>query len=97
MTELQHIAAVQLLCASVFPLAIVAVIINRLRTRGGIGVRVIQFTAASMTLPSILLLAMGDYIGAETSAALIGAFIGYLFANIGNFDSRQPPREKQQE
>jgi len=67
----------------------VAVIINRLHYRRGIGVRIIQFTVASTTLPSIVLLVMGGLIQGETSAALIGAFIGYLFANIGNFDSRR--------
>ncbi len=77
---------VQLASAAVFPLVIFAVIVNRWLTEKGIGVRVVQFSAAAMVIPGVVILATGGYIGGETSAALIGAFIGYLFANIGNFD-----------
>ncbi|WP_374763393.1 hypothetical protein [Yunchengibacter salinarum] len=80
------IDCVQLASATVFPLVVVAVIINRLSSGKGIGVRVVQFTAAAMVIPGVVILATGGFIGGETSAALIGAFIGYLFANIGNFE-----------
>lgn len=83
------IECVQLASAAVFPLTVVAVIINRLASGKGIGVRVVQFTAAAMVIPGVVILATGGYIGGETSAALIGAFIGYLFANIGNFDKSE--------
>jgi len=46
----------------------------------------VQFVAAASFVPGVVILAIGDKIGGETSAALIGAFVGYLFANIGNFD-----------
>lgn len=39
-----------------------------------------------MVIPGVVILATGGFIGGETSSALIGAFIGYLFANIRNFD-----------
>ena len=49
----------------------------------GIGVRFVQSTLA---IPGVAILATDGYIGGETSAAIIGAFIGYLFANLGSFD-----------
>ena len=50
-----------------------------------------QFIGASMLLPTVIILALTDKIGGETSAALIGAFIGYLFSNIAKFDNRNRP------
>lgn len=79
---------VQLISAATFPLALVVLLINRLHRKKSIGVRSIQFTAAAMVLPGVVILATGNFIEGETSAALIGALIGYLFANIGNFDKK---------
>lgn len=85
---MEPIQCIQILSAAVFPLVVIAVAINRWRNKKGIGVRVVQFTAAAMVVPGVVILATGGWIGGETSAALIGAFIGYLFANIGNFDKK---------
>ncbi|WP_367715729.1 hypothetical protein AB2N04_16900 [Nitratireductor sp. GISD-1A_MAKvit] len=83
------IAWVQILSAIVFPLVILVVFLNRKYTQKGIGVRIVQFTAAAMFIPGIVILATGNYIGGETSAALVGAFIGYLFSNISAFDDKK--------
>ena len=87
---------VQLISAATFPIALLVLLVNRLNyKRGigwgskGIGVRSIQFTAAAMVFPGVVILTTGKFIDGETSAALIGVLIGYLFANIGNFDKQR--------
>ena len=52
----------------------------------GIGVRAVQFLGVAMLLPAVTLLAMEHLISGEVVATLLGAFIGYLFSNIGDFD-----------
>jgi xanthine/uracil permease len=77
---------VQIIVSLAIPLSLVVVWANRAKTEKGIGVRTVQFVAAGTVMPTIIILALNGKIGGETSAALIGAFIGYLFANISNFD-----------
>ena len=83
------IEIVQIISAAVFPIIIIAIVVNRICTKKGIGVRVVQFVAAGTLLPGIVILASMGKIGGETTAALIGTFVGYLFANIANFDERK--------
>ncbi len=53
----------------------------------GIGVRVIQFLGVAMLVPAVTLLALERLISGEVVATLFGAFVGYLFSNIGDFDN----------
>ena len=80
---------VQIISASVFPFVVIGLMINRWSLGRGIGVRSIQFVVAAMIVPAVVILAIRGLIGGETSAALIGAFIGYLFANVANFDKSE--------
>lgn len=82
------VESIQLIAALVFPLALIVVWANRAHLKKGIGVRIVQFVAASMLVPGVIILALSDKIGGETSAALLGAFIGYLFSNIAKFEDR---------
>lgn len=77
---------IQLIAAACLPLSLIVVCINRWLTNKSIGVRAIQFVAASTLLPVVLIMSLRGLIGGETAAALIGAFVGYLFANIAKFD-----------
>ena len=79
---------VQIICASAFPIAIVGLFIERRLAGRGIGVRAIQFIAASTFLPGVIILAINGKIDGATAAALVGAFVGYLFASITKFDDR---------
>ena len=79
---------IQIAAASVLPLSIIAVIMNRAATGKGIGVRVIQFVVAAMVVPGVLILALRGNIGGETSVAVIAALVGFLFASIAKFDDR---------
>ena len=79
--------------ASVMPMAIVAVIVSRLLVRkaggkGGIGVRIIQFTAVAMSIPAITLLALQGRLQGEAVATIFGALAGFLLSNISKFDER---------
>lgn len=55
----------------------------------GSGVRVIQLIGAGTLLPSIVILALEGLIDGAAVAALVGAFVGYLFSNIADFDRRR--------
>ncbi len=86
---------IQIICASVIPIAVVGYIFNRYTstrengTKGlGIGVRGIQFIAVASFIPGIIILALANKVDSSTIAALIGAMIGYLFSNISNFDNK---------
>ena len=71
--------------ASAIPLAVTGVLLQRLVEGKGIGVRAIQFVAATSILPIVAILALEKIIDGSTVSALIGALIGYLFANIAEF------------
>lgn len=70
------------------PVALMVVLVNRFHTKRGIGVRCIQFLAVASFAPLVILLAMGRIIDGSTVSALVGAFLGYLFSNIAEFDRR---------
>jgi hypothetical protein len=70
------------------PLAVLGMIVNRIWTGKGFGVRAIQFLAVATFTPAVLVLALERIIDGSTVAALVGAFVGYLFSNIADFDRR---------
>lgn len=80
--------------ASAIPLAVTGVLLQRLIEGRGIGVRAIQFVAATSISPIIAILALSNIIDGHTVSALFGALIGYLFANIGDFDNKDKCKYK---
>jgi hypothetical protein len=79
---------VSIICALCIPISIAGILLERLISKKGIGVRSIQFAATVSFAPSIVLLAINNVIDAATTAALIGAMIGYLFSGIAKFEER---------
>jgi hypothetical protein len=77
----------QVFLAVAIPLSILGVIVHRLVSKKGVGVRVIQFVGASSLVPGVVILALADKLD-STNAAIFGAFAGYLFSNIASFDHR---------
>lgn len=80
--------------ASVMPLAMIVVIVSRFLVkssggRGGMGVRIIQFTAVAMSIPAVTLLALHDRLQGEAVATIFGALAGFLLSNISKFDERE--------
>lgn len=71
----------------------IAVLVQRARAKEGapqgIGVRTIQFLGTAILPPTLILLALEGMIDGSTVAALVGAFVGYLFSGIVEFDRRK--------
>jgi len=55
----------------------------------GLGVRVVQYTGATTLPPMVIILALEGLIDSSTVAALVGAFVGYLFSGLAEFDRRK--------
>ena len=55
----------------------------------GLGVRITQLIAACNLPPMLLILAMEGLIDTSAIAALAGAFAGYLFSGIAEFERRK--------
>lgn len=75
--------------ASAFPITLIGIFWERLKSGRGLGVRTIQFTAVSMIVPAVVLLAMRGFLQGEAVAAIIGGVAGYLLSNIAKFDERE--------
>ena len=79
-------ALIQIFCAFSILCSVVGAIANRLWLGRGFGVRAIQFVVAASIVPAVLILSVRGSIGGETSVAILGALVGYLFARISEFD-----------
>ncbi len=59
------------------------IVMNRIKTGKGIGLRVIQFSVVIMTVPTILILGIEGKLEPATLGTLIGALIGYVLSSMG--------------
>lgn len=73
----------QLAGAATMIIGVVSLFCERIKTKKGIGVRVIQVLTVILVLPVVLILALEKIIMGETVATLIGAVIGYILSGIG--------------
>jgi hypothetical protein len=80
---------VDILLASTFPLALIAVIWNRAQLKRGIAVRTIQFVGVALIVPAATILSLHGLLQGEAVAAIFGTTIGYLLASIMRFDERE--------
>jgi hypothetical protein len=76
------------LIASAFPLALIAVIWNRVQLKRGIAVRSIQFVGVALVVAGSTILALHGLLQGEAVAAIFGTTVGYLLASIMRFDER---------
>lgn len=84
---------VELVLAVGIVLMPLAVLGERLFRKKGIGVRAIQFTGAATLTPAITLLGMRGLLDGATIAALVGAFVGYVFSSLTEFDRNRAPSD----
>lgn len=84
-----HVQLIEILLGTAIALAPMSIVVNRVLTKKGLGVRSIQFLAVSTIVPSLILLAMRGLMQGETVAAILSATIGYLLAQISKFDERE--------
>ena len=77
---------IELIAAVTIPVTLLAIMGERIWSKKGIGVRTIQFAAVTTFVPLILILALERILDGNVVSALVGAFVGYLFSNIGDFE-----------
>lgn len=58
------------------------ILFERYKREKGIGVRVIQFLAIILLIPSIVILGLNGILSSDVIATLLGTIIGYLFSGI---------------
>ena len=80
---------IEVVAIATMPIAIVAIIVERIARDRGIGVRVIQFLGICLLLPLTIILAIEGILERSAVGALVGAIAGYLFANIGEYDKKR--------
>jgi hypothetical protein len=79
---------IEIIAALSIPAALIAVIVERTISKKGIGVRTIQFLGVATFVPLILILALERILDGNVISALVGAFVGYLFSRIADFENR---------
>jgi hypothetical protein len=77
---------IELILVAIMLIGLLGVFYDRIKTKKGIGVRVIQFLAVVFIIPTIIILALEGALS-EVSAALIGTIIGYVLSGIGKDES----------
>lgn len=82
------VALIVVMALVLVTVAISRILVKRAGGKGGIGVRVIQFTAVGMIIPAVAMLAIHGKLQGEAVAAIFGALAGYLLSNISKFDEK---------
>jgi hypothetical protein len=80
---------VEIVAAVTIPITVVAFVLHRIIRDYGFGVRSIQFVAIGIFPSVIIILALEGILERSAVGALIGALVGYLFANIGEYDKNK--------
>lgn len=84
---------VEIILALAIFAAPLALLVQRARAKEGqprgLGVRTIQFLGTATFAPALIILAFERVIDGCTVAALVGAFVGYLFSGLAEFDRRR--------
>lgn len=80
-------AIIEIVASLVMGIGLMGILIERCRSKRGIGIRAIQFVAIVFLVPTILILGLENVLGPETIATLLGAAIGYTLSGIGRNES----------
>ena len=88
---------IEIIAATVIPIAVGGVIAERIIKNRSPGVRTIQFIGISTIPPLVLILGLEGTLEKSAIGALFGALVGYLFANIGQYDKRKGQRDKRKD
>lgn len=59
------------------------ILYDRISHQKGIGLRVIQFLAVCFVAPTVLILALESRLSTDSTAAILGAIVGYILSGIG--------------
>jgi len=74
---------IEIVAGLIMLIGVIGILVERNRTKRGIGVRVIQFSTVLLVLPAILILALEGVLENQTTSALIGTIVGYVLSGIG--------------
>ncbi|WP_370194129.1 MULTISPECIES: hypothetical protein [Aurantimonas] len=85
-------AFIEIAAAAVFLLGPIGVIVERYKSKRGLGARAIQFCAVLMLIPAVLILALEKVLEPSTVGTLIGALTGYLLSGLGEYKPNQSRR-----
>lgn len=66
-------------------LSLVAVFVERLISKKGVGARTIQIIGVLLIVPLIGILSLYEVLEKQTTATLIGALTGYLLSGVGSY------------
>ena len=80
---------IELVLAFTILIAVGDAVCNRIILKKGFGVRSIQFVGVISASSLAAILALENIIGGEAAIAIFASMIGYLLAQISNFDSKQ--------
>lgn len=75
---------IEIIAALTIPIAIAAIMYQRIQQGGAISVRTIQVLAIAVLAPLILILGLERVLEPSAVGALIGALLGYLLSGIGS-------------
>jgi len=62
---------------------LVGLLVERFKSKRGIGVRAIQFLCVTLIVPAMLILGLEGILTTEILGTLFGAIIGYVLSGIG--------------
>lgn len=80
--EIEHIIIWAAIVISV--ISSIGIIINRILTKKGIGLRSIQYSIITIMFPLLIILTIQKILPVSTIAVVTGAIIGYAFATQNN-------------
>lgn len=80
---------IEIILAGIMLFGLIGIFHNRLKLKKGIGVRVIQLTTVILLLPTILILALEEFLSLDVVATLLGAIVGYVLAGIGEWKNAE--------
>lgn len=76
---------IEIIAALTIPIAIGAVMYQRIQGSGGaLGLRTLQVLAISVLAPLVLILGLEKVLEPSAVGALVGALLGYLLSGIGS-------------
>ena len=81
---------IEIVASVVMLVGVTGLVVNRIKTDKGVGVRAIQFAGIVMLPPVVLILALEGIMEHSAAGTLVGALAGYLF---GEFAKRPPDKD----
>ncbi len=86
-------SVVVIVAALTMLVGVIGAVVNRVITKKGIGLRMIQFVTVVVLAPGVLILALLKVIDSQATQLLIGAFVGYILSSLSGKQSARDGNE----